>query len=266
MPLEIIVCIKQVPHPEHFSRIRLDSRTRTLIRGGIPAIINPLDLHALEEGLRLRERFSGKVTALSMGPPKAREALEEALAIGADEAVLLCDPAFAGADTLATVRVISTAIRKLGYFDLILCGNETIDGGTAQVGPQLAEFLGLPHVTHVDEIEVMTETSGRARRALELGYMRVEFQLPALLAVTRRINQPRLPTVLGIMEATRKPIQTWDMAALGLRQEEVGVAGSPTRVVDMLEYRSERRREILQGSTSEVVKKALRRLQELGAL
>ena len=153
--MDIIVCLKQVPHPDHFAEIVFDPVTKRLHREGIPLVINPVDRNAIAAGLQVKERFSGKLTVLTMCPPEAREALEEALAMGADEAVLLCDKAFAGADTFATAYTLAAAIRKFCPFNLILCGNETIDSGTSQVGPQLAEFL--------DWVSTLILRVGRAR-------------------------------------------------------------------------------------------------------
>lgn len=266
MSLQIIACLKQVPHPEHFSRLSLDPRTKTLIREGIPTITNPLDLHALEEGLRVKEKFPGRVIALSMGPPQSRETLEEALAMGADEAILLCHPALAGADTLATSFTLASAIQKLGAFDLILCGNETIDGGTGQVGPQLAEFLRIPHITDVESIEFKSSHTWIVRRFWEEGYIKIEVALPALLAVSKKINEPRLPTVRGIVEAASKPLYRWDLAYLGLTESQVGVAASPTRAVDIVAHKSQRKGKILSGSASETAKKAVQKLKEWGVL
>ncbi len=266
MSLNIVVCIKQVPHPEHFSKIVLKPETKTIIREGIPAIVNPSDRNAIEEGLRIKERFSGKVTIITMGPPEAREALEEALAMGADEAVHLCDRAFAGADTLATAYTLSCAIQKLCPFDIILCGNETIDSGTSQVGPQIAEILHLPRVTQVEKIEFVEEKALIVKRALDYGHMKVKVGLPALLAVRKEINRPRLPTVAGIMEATKKEIRVCKLADLGIEEDRVGLAGSPTQVIDIIQFKSTRRREILKGSPPQVVKEAVKKLRELGAL
>lgn len=266
MPLEIVVCIKQVPDPEHFSEITLDPVTQVIRREGIPSIINPLDRHALEEGLRIREKFSGKVTAISMGPPQAREALEESLAIGADDAVLLCDKAFAGADTLATAYALAAGIQKLGRFDLILCGNETVDGATGQVGPQLAELLDISHITHVNEIEFIDETSLKARQALEYGYLRVQVKLPALLSVIKGINKFRLPTALAIVKAARREIKSWGCADTGLEKDNIGLNGSPTHVVGVFEHKFKRRGEILEGEPQEVAKKVVVRLRELGVI
>jgi hypothetical protein len=150
--MDIAVCLKQVPHPDYMSKMALDPITKRLRREGVPLIINPVDRNAIELGIQLKERCLGKVAVLTMGPPQAREALEEALAMGADEAFLFCDPAFAGADTYATAYTLARAIDRLCPADLIVCGNGTIDSGTSQVGPQLAEFLDVPHVTNVGEI------------------------------------------------------------------------------------------------------------------
>ncbi len=264
--MDIIVCIKQIPNPEHFSKITIDPKRGTINREGIPAVVNPLDRHALEEALRIREKFSGKVTAISMGPPKAREALEEALAMGVDDAVLLCDRAFAGADTLATAYALAGAIKKLGKYELVLCGNETADGATGQVGPQVAELLDIPHVTYVNKVDFLDGESLIATRAIERGHLKVEVRLPALLAVIREINQFRLPTVLGIIEATRKEIKTWTNEDVGASQETIGLDGSPTQVIGGFELESKRKREILEGSPEVIAKEAVRKLRELGVI
>lgn len=263
MSLNILVCIKQVPHPEHFSRITLDPVSQTITREGIPTTINPLDRHAIEEALRIREQFSGKVTVVSMGPPQARDALEEALAIGADNAILLCDKSFAGADTLATAYALSCGIKKLGPFALIICGSETIDSATGQVGPQLAEFLDIPHATSVTQTTFEQEDTLIAKQALEYGYMRIRIKLPALLTVAKDINKPRLPTVISIMEAKNKDIQIWNAADVGASLDMIGLVGSPTQVTGIYKRDTTRRREILQGTPSQVAKKATEKLQEL---
>jgi electron transfer flavoprotein beta subunit len=266
MSLNIIVCIKQVPHPEHFSRVTLDPSRHTITREGIPAIINPLDRHALEEALRIREKLSGKVTVISMGPLQARRAIEEALAVGVDNGVLLCDESFAGADTLATAYSLACGIQKIGHFALILCGNGTIDSGTGQVGPQLAELLDVPHVTSVTQIAFERGNNLIVKQAIEQGYMKVRVKLPALLAVAKEINQPRLPTVWGIMEARSKEIQIWGASDIGAVPDTIGLAGSPTRVIGIFKREATRRREILEGSPPEIARKAVQRLQELIAI
>ncbi len=263
MSLNVIVCIKQVPHPEHFSRITLDPTRQTITREGIPAVINPLDRHALEEALKIREQFSGKVTVISMGPPQARHALEEALAIGADNAVLLCDKSCAGADTLATAYCLAYGIKKLEHSALILCGNETIDSATGQVGPQLAEILDIPHVTSVTEIAFEQGNTLIAKQTLEHGYMKVRVRLPTLLTVTKEINQPRLPTVWSIMEARNKEIQIWNASDVGAPSDKIGLAGSPTQVTGIYKRDTTRRKEILEGTPAQITKKAVERLREL---
>lgn len=263
MPLNIIVCIKQVPHPEHFARISLDPARQTITREGIPTIINPLDRNALEEGLRLREEFSGKVTVISMGPPQARDVLEEALATGADNAILLCDQTFAGADTLATAYSLAYCIQKLGQFDLVLCGNETIDSATGQVGPQLAELLNVSHVNYVNRIVFEPGKNLIVERALEHGYMKVRAKLPALLSVVKEINQPRLPTVWGIIEAREKEIQVWGAADVKAVPDTIGLVGSPTQVTGIFKREMKRKNEILEGPSAEIARKAVARLREL---
>jgi len=229
MSLDIIVCIKQVPHPEHFSRITLDPTRHTITREGIPAIINPLDRHALEEALRIREELSGKVTVISMGPPQARHAIEEALATGADNGVLLCDESFAGADTLATACSLAYGIQKLGHFDLILCGKESWDAMTAHVGPQLSELLNLPQLTYATEITIHNN-SVRIKQKLEDGFRVLESSFPALITVEKEINQPRIPSMDSIMNAYReKEVVVWTNEDLGEDITHFGLKGSPTK-------------------------------------
>ena len=264
MALSIVVCIKQVPNPEHFSRVSLDPVTKTITREGIPIIINPGDKNAIEEGARIRERFSGKVSVLTMGPPQARKSLEEALAMGADEAFLLCDRAFAAADTLATAYTLARAIQKIGHFDLILCGNETVDSGTGQVGPQVAQLLGITCVANVEEIAFEDERTLIVKRALERGHMKVEVGLPALIAVNQEINKPRLATAFGIIEAAEKEIKVWSCEDIGAGPGNVGGKGSPTAVMEIVERRLKHKGEIMTGSPEEMVKGAIRKIKELG--
>ncbi len=266
MSLDIIVCVKQVPHPDYLGKISIDPTRGTIGREGVPAIINPGDRNALEEALRIRERFSGRVVVLTMGPPQARKALEEALAMDADAAIHLCDRAFAGADTLATAQVLAYGIRNLERFDLVLCGNSTIDSGTGQVAVQLAEFLNLPGITDVREITFEDEQSLLVKRVWERGYIKARIKLPAVIAVTDKINQPRLPTVLGIMAATQKEIKSWNAADIGADVSHVGLSGSPTQVFQISEFHAKRQGEILQGLPEEVVTKAIDRLVKLEVL
>jgi len=264
--MDIVVCLKQVPHPDYFSEIALDPVTKQVRRGGIPLIINPVDRNAIEVGLQLKERFPGKVTVLTMCPPEAREALEEALAMGTDEAILLTDKAFAGADTFATAYTLAAAIKKFCPCGLILCGNETIDSGTSQVGPQLAEFLDIPHVTNVRAIDFTGEQVLLVERAIENGQMKVELSLPALITVNKDINQPRLPTVAGIMEVAKKELKVYGLTELGLSPEEVGLSGSPTQISELFEFKQRRRGEILRGEPEQAAREGVARLRELHIL
>jgi len=229
--LNIIVCIKQVPDT---TEVKINPETGTLIREGVPSIINPFDTYAIEEGLLLKEKFGGTVTVVSMGPPQAMEALKEAVAMGADEAVLLSDRAFAGADTWATAYALSRAIRKLGEFDIILCGKQAIDGDTGQVGPGIAGQLGISQLTYVFKIRELDPETGTVlvERLLEEGREVVQAPLPALLTVVKDINQPRYPTFMGIRRATKMEIPTWTAADLpACDSGKCGLNGSPTQVV-----------------------------------
>jgi electron transfer flavoprotein beta subunit len=225
--MKIVVMIKQVPDT---TEVRLDKRTGTLIREGVPSIINPEDKNALEEALKLQQTMGAKVVVVSMGPPQAEDALREALAMGADEAILLTDRAFAGADTWATASTLGMALKTIGDFDLVLAGRQAIDGDTAQVGPQLAEYLNIPQVTYVREL-VVEGGKVRAKRALEDGFEEIEASLPALLTITKEANTPRYPHAGAIMSAYREQEVTfWGAEDIGADPETVGLKGSPTQV------------------------------------
>ncbi len=270
MPMNILVCIKQVPDPEQFDRIMLDPATGSINRTGIPPVTNPVDRHAVEEALRIREALGGTVTVLTMGPPQARKCLEDALAMGADRGVLLCDMAFAGADTLATAAVLAAGIRSAGDFDLVLCGNESVDGATGQVPAQLAETLGWPRVTYARKIEMKEQ--GRAalvEREIEGGFLRVEVKLPAVIAVVKRVNRYRLPTIFGIMEAGRKEITEAGCAVCetcGLAAEAMGLGGSPTRVAGVFQSHRKRHVEMIEGEPKEAARGLVQKLREMDAL
>jgi electron transfer flavoprotein beta subunit len=266
MGLEILVCIKQVPHPDHLYEVQMDVGKGRVIGEGIPVIMNPLDRHALEEALRNKERFSGRVTVIRMGRPRLQKAVTEALAMGADRAILLYDTEFAGPDTLATAFTLFYGIRKLGKFDVIYCGNETVDSGTGQVGPMLAELLDIPQVSGVQNVTFSDERTLEVKRALEHGYMRMRLKLPALLSVTSDINTPRLPTVLGIMDASNKEVIIWSAKDIQAPLGNVGLKGSSIHVASVHEYNVGRQREIMQGSTEEEVRRAVARLKELEAI
>jgi electron transfer flavoprotein beta subunit len=269
MPYNIIVCIKQVPHPEYLGKISLDRATGTTNREGVPAVINPVDRNALEAALGIRDRFSGRVTVVTMGPPQAKRALEEALAMDVDAAIHLCDTAFAGADTLATARALACALRKLEPFDLVFCGEATIDSGTAQVPVQLAELLGLPAIISVEELSFENEQTLLVKKIWERGYIKLRVLLsegPVIITVTNKINQPRLATVAGIMAATQKEIKKWGAADIGAEPALMGLKGSPTQVNEICELKVARHGEILEGTPEEVVNEAIERLRRLEIL
>lgn len=226
--MKIIVCIKQVPDT---TEVKMDPEKGTLIREGVPAIINPFDLYAIEEGLRLKEKYGGEVIIISMGPPQAEEAIKEAIAMGADDGILLTDPKFAGADTLATSYTLARAIEKIGNYDIIICGKQAADGDTAQVGPGIAEWLDIPHATFVRKIEKISENKITLETMWEEGWEKLELPLPCLITVVKEINEPRLPSLRGKLKAKKFEIKKWDANFLGVKEENVGLKGSPTQVI-----------------------------------
>jgi electron transfer flavoprotein beta subunit len=226
--MKLIVCIKQVPDT---TEVDIDPETGTLMREGIDAVVNPLDLYAIEEALRLKEKYGGTIVTLSMGPPQAEQAMREALALGCDEAILLTDRAFAGADTWATAYTLACAIRKLGKYDIVLCGLKTTDGDTAQVGPELAEELGIPHVSYVGKIVNVEEGVMTVKRAIEDSYETVEAHFPLLITVTKEINVPRLPSFRRKLQARKMPVIQWGASELDGDPQRYGLDGSATRVI-----------------------------------
>lgn len=226
--MNVIVCVKQVPGT---TEVKMNKETNTIIREGVESIINPFDMYAVEEALRIKEQCGGKVTAISMGIPSVSDLLKETIALGADEAVLLSDRAFAGADTLATSYTLSMGIRKIGNYDIIICGKQATDGDTAQVGPSLAEKLGIPHTTYVRKIEEIREGYIRCQRLTDDGYEVVEMSLPAVITVVKEINEPRLPSLKGMMRAKKAVIPVWTLADISTDENLCGLKGSPTQVV-----------------------------------
>lgn len=226
--MRTIVCIKQVPDT---TEVQIDPKTGTLKREGIETTVNPFDMYALEEGIRLKEKYGGRCLAISMGPLQAEKALRQALALGCDKAFLLSDKAFAGADTLATAYTLACGIRRIGSYDLIICGVKTTDGDTGQVGPGLAEELGVPHVSYVRKIVEIKGETITIERALEDSYEEVEIPLPCLITVTKEINVPRLPSFRRKMEARKRGVTTWNAENLNGDETRFGLEGSPTRVI-----------------------------------
>lgn len=257
--MKIIVCIKQVPDT---TEVKLDPKTGRLIRDGVPSIINPDDKNALEEALRIKDSNPDTtVTVVSMGPPQADVAMREALAMGADEAILISGREFGGSDTWATSYIIATALKKIGDFDIILCGRQAIDGDTAQVGPQIAEQLGIPQITYVQDLKI----EGRkvvCQRQLEDGYCVVEAEMPVLLTAIKELNTPRYMTPKGIYDAYKKTVQVWGFADVPVDEAKIGLKGSPTNVNRTFSPAPKGQGEMLEGADRNTVKTLVDKLVE----
>ncbi|MBK5241431.1 electron transfer flavoprotein subunit beta/FixA family protein [Clostridium sp.] len=225
--MNIVVCIKQVPDT---TEVKIDPKTGTLIRDGVPSIINPDDKNALESALVLKDDQGAHVTVVSMGPPQAEKALREALSMGADAAVLISDRAFAGADTLATSNALAGAMRKLDY-DIIFAGRQAIDGDTAQVGPELAERLGIAQVTYVEEVMSVNGDTLRIKKATEDGYEIIKVKTPVLLTAIKELNTPRYVNMSNVFETFKKEIKVWTASDIGVDKSLLGLSGSGTKVI-----------------------------------
>jgi len=226
--MKIVVCIKQVPAT---NEAKIDPETKRIVREGLKAVMNPFDTYAVEEAVQLRDKFGGKVIALSMGPEKAAACLREAISLGVDEAVLLSDRAFGGSDTWATSYALAKAIEKIGGVDLVICGKQAIDGDTAQVGPGIAAHLDWLQATYVMKVEDADLEKIVVRRMHEDGYDICELAFPAVLTVVKDINTPRVPTLKGRLAAEKMQIPVWKPSDIGAETEKIGLDGSPTRVV-----------------------------------
>ncbi len=260
--MNIIVCIKQVPDT---AEIRINPETNTLMREGVPSIINPFDLHAIEAAVQIKEQHGGTVTVLTMGPPQAETSLREAVSMGADEVVLLSDRAFAGSDTWATSYTLAKAIEKLGA-DIIFCGKQAIDGDTAQVGPETAEFLDIPHISYIKKIEEVTDSAIRVQRMMDEGYDVVESSLPVLLTVVKELNQPRMPSLKGKMAAKKAEIKKMGMADINADEKSLGLKGSPTQVKNIFAPEIKAERKMIEGTAEEQVENLVKELREIKCL
>ena len=260
--MNIVVCIKQVPDT---AEVKINPETGTLIREGVPSIINPFDMHALEAGLQIKERVNGRVIVLTMGPLQAETALRDAISMGADEGILLSDRAFAGSDTWATSFTLSKAIQKIGA-DIIICGKQAIDGDTAQVGPETAEFLNIPHISYVRKLEEITDTAIRVQRLMDDGYDVIESTLPVLLTVVKELNEPRLPSLKGKMAAKKAEIKKWSRADIMADENDLGLKGSPTQVKNIFTPDARSGRKILEGTPEEQVDALLLELRGVKCL
>ncbi len=250
--MKIIVCIKQVPDTED---VKTDPKTGNLIRDGVQATINPFDMYAIEEAVRLKECRGGNVMALTMGPPTSEHSLKYSMALGADEAVLLSDRAFAGADTLATSYSLSKAIEKIGKYDVIFCGTKTTDGDTGQVGAGIAEFLGIPVIYYVTGIRKCTTDRLLVERLMEDRIQIIRVKTPCVLSVVKGINRPRLPSMGEKIEADKKEVTILDAKAVGAKKEYIGLDGSPTKVLKVFAPPKRDRGEILLGDPKKAVKR-----------
>ena len=261
--MKIVVCVKQVPDT---NEVKIDPVKGTLIREGVPSILNPDDANALEAALQLKDENPGStVSVVTMGPPQANIMLRECMAMGADDAYLLSDRAFGGADTCATSTTIAAGIKKIGDYDIIFAGRQAIDGDTAQVGPQVAQRLDLPVVTYVEDVKIK---DGKAvvKRQLEDGYEVIEVTMPCLLTCVKELNDPRYMTIAGIMDAYKKPITTWGHTDVELDPANCGLNASPTQVARSFTPPAKGKGEMLSGTVAETAKTLVERLKEKHAV
>jgi len=255
--LNIVIPIKQVPET---SNVKMDEETGTMVREGVESIINPLDLYAIEVGIQLKEEHGGKVTVITMGPPSAERALKEAIAMGCDDGILVSGREFAGSDTRATSYVLAEAIKKIKDYDLILAGERATDGDTGQVGPGIASFLDLPVATYTSKIVEINNKNIVVERLIEEGYETLKMPLPALLSVVKEISYPRLPTLRGKQRAKKTDIPVWSKNNMELNELELGLNGSPTRVVKITHPKVVRKGTILKASDEKSVNEAVSRM------
>jgi electron transfer flavoprotein beta subunit len=261
--VNIVVCIKQVPGT---TQVKINPETGTLIRDGVEAVVNPFDEYAIEEAIRIKERVGGTVKVITMGPPQAENALRSAIALGADEGILISDRAFAGADTWATSYTLSGAIKTLGKVDLIICGKQAIDGDTAQVGPGVAEMLGLPFVAWVRKIEEITDSKIKVERMMEEGYDVVEMPLPGLITVVKEINTPRMASLKGKMRAKSAKINVLNATSIVVDPSRIGLKGSPTQVLRSFVPERKTGGEKVSGEVAVLVEKIASTVIDLGVI
>jgi len=264
--LNIVVCVKAVPDPKEAGNIRIDPQTKTLLRGNVPMVINPLDKHALEAALQVKTQTGAHITALSMGPPEAGSIVKECMALGADEGILLSDRGFGGADAYATACTLATGIKKIGEVDVVLCGMASSDGATEWVGPEMAVMLDMPVVTMVREIVAGGDGTWEVKAALENGYRHLRVHLPVVLSVTRELNTPKTLSFSGIIKARKKTITQWGLDDLDVPEALVGIKGSPTIVTEMHAVENTRQVTFLEGTREEKAEQLVQKLVEVGVL
>lgn len=266
MDLKIVVCLKPIPDPDFYNQITIDPETKRVNREGIPTVISPIDRHAVEEALKIREQHGGKVITVSMAPPDAKETIQEGLAMGADEAYLFSDRKFGGADTWATSYVLAEGIKQLGGADIVLTSTESGDGATAQVSSQLGEWLEYSHLWGVMDLDVKSKDDVYIKTKIENGYMEWNGKLPMVLAVTREINTPRFTSIMGVMRAKKKPFTTWTFDDMTLIEENLGLPGSPTQAGDITSPDMDRKGEIIKGNNEEIVEFIMEKLRSNGIM
>ncbi|MDR3569187.1 MAG: electron transfer flavoprotein subunit beta/FixA family protein [Syntrophobacteraceae bacterium] len=257
--MHIVVCIKQVPDTKN---VRIDPDTHTLVRQGVESIINPFDMFAVEGALKIKDENGARVTVLTMGPPQAAEALRDTLGLGADDAVLLSDRAFAGSDTWATSTTLAAAVRKMGDVDLVICGKQAVDGDTAQVGPEMAALLDVPFATFVKKIDVARSGSITVHRQTDEGTEVWKVQLPALVTVIKELGEPRVPSLRHKMRAKKAEIAVWGNSELGLDPNSTGLCGSFTQVVRVFSPQRRGSRVQLEGSIENQVEQLFQYLKK----
>jgi len=260
--MDIVVCLKQVVD---LQQIRIKKETRQPVLEGLPMIFGAFEKNALEEAIRLKEKHGGQVVALAVGSPKLKDTIIEALAMGADEAVILTDPAFEGSDTAGSAKVLARAIQKIGAFDLILLGEGSADNYSGQVISRLAELLDLPQITYVRQVEVEGRRL-RAVRDMEEALEVVEVDMPAVVSVTSEINEPRLPALTQILRAAKKPTHEWKASDIGIAPDEVGAPANAIQVVSNLAPAQERKGVLYEGDVDKAVDELVKALQKEGVL
>jgi len=261
--VRILVCVKQAID---VSQLKVDTATRRLITVDAPKKISDFDKNALEEAIRLKEKLGGEVITLTVGPEDAKTTIREALAIGADKAYIVTDPSFEGSDTLAISYILAEAVKKLGQFDLILCGEASIDSFSAQVGPRMAERLNIPLVSYVKRLSLEGDVV-LVERTLEDSHETVKVKTPALLTVTKELNEPRIPSLMAIMKASKKEVVLWKAADLGISTDKVGERGSALKITSVLAPKMERKKIVIKGETAaETAEELARALMQEGVV
>lgn len=260
--MRIAVCIKQVPNT---TEVKINPKTNTLIREGVESIINPFDMYAIEEAIRLKEKFNAETFAITMGPPQAETALKEAVSMGIDNPILISDRAFAGSDTWATSLTLAKAIEKIGNIDLIICGKQASDGDTAQVGPGIAAHLDIPQATYVNHIKNINleERWIEVSRLLENGFEIIRVELPALITVVKEINEPRTPSLKGKMKAKSIQIPVFTNKELQIPENMVGLNGSPTQVVEIFTPSHKVGGKIFQGEPEVIIDQFINEIKDI---